>query len=118
MENEVTGNNGKIGGSAATGSVLGAFLAASCCVGPPLFALLGISGMGLIMTVMPYKTEIMALSFLLLGIGFYFAYRKPKVANSACENSGSVIINRVFVWIAAVLVAFFTVSPYLRLLLQ
>ena len=117
MEKEATGKNGKIAGGAAGGSVLGGFLAASCCVGPPLFALFGVSGMGLIMTVMPHQTEIMAASFVLLGVGFYFAYRKPEVANSACENRGSVKTNRAFVWLAAVLVAFFTASPYLRLLL-
>ena len=123
MEKETTGKNGtvatgKIAGGAAAGSVLGAFLAASCCVGPPLFALFGVSGMGLIVTFMPHQTEIMAASFVLLGIGFYFAYRKPKVADSECENPRSVKINRAFVWLAAVLVAFFTASPYLRLLLQ
>lgn len=110
--------NGKIAGTAAAGSVVGGFLAASCCVGPPLFALLGISGMGLIAMFAPHQTEIMAASFVLLGVGFFFVYRKPKGADGACENPRSVKINRAFVWISAGLVVFFAAAPYLRLLLQ
>lgn len=109
--------NGKIAGGVAAGSILAGFLAASCCVGPPLFALFGISGMGLIVTFMPHQTEIMAASFVLLGVGFYFAYIKPGVKCATCEPTPSLRRTRKFVWLAAVLVTFFTAVPYLRLLL-
>ena len=118
MRGKKGSKDGKIAGTAAAGSVLGGFLAASCCVGPPLFALLGVGGLGLIVTVMPHKTEIMAASFVLLGIAFYLVYRKPKTANGACENPGKIKISRAIIWLAALMVAFFTAAPYLRLLLQ
>jgi hypothetical protein len=115
MREKNISKNGKVAGGAAAGSVFTGFLAASCCIGPPLFALAGISGMGLIATVMPYRTEIFAASVLLLSIGFYFAYRKPGGAG-ACETPAGRKINRAFVWIAAGLVLFFAASPYLRIL--
>ena len=120
MEENTGSKNSKIGvgGGAAAGSVVAGFLAASCCIGPPLFALAGISGLGLISTVMPYRTEIIAASFVLLGVGFYFAYRIPAAAGVGCDLPATGKLNRVFVWISAGLVVFFAASPYLRLLLN
>ena len=109
--------NGKIAGGVAAGSILAGFLAASCCVGPPLFALFGASAMGLITTVMPHQTEIITMSIILLGAGFFFAYIKPGVKCATCEPTPSLRRTRKFVWLAAVLVTFFTAAPYLRLLL-
>lgn len=90
------------------GSIATALLATVCCVGPLVLALLGIGGAGLLVTFEPYRALLTILTLCLLGVGFYFTYRKPGVAAAApsgspecaCEQPRSNKAGRVVLWIA------------------
>src|SRR5229473_6221487 len=64
--------------TATVSSIISAFLATACCVGPLVFALLGLGGAGLLVKFEPYRPYFVVLTLGLLGAGFYFTYRKPK----------------------------------------
>ncbi len=69
--------------ASAAGAVGAAFLASLCCLGPLVFAALGIGGAGLLVRFVPYRPYFTALTLALLGAGFYFSYRRPRVAAAA-----------------------------------
>ena len=74
------------GGLLATGSVLTALAATSCCVLPFALFTAGITGawMGQLRALEPYQPYFLGLALACLGGGFYAVYRKPKV--DACED--------------------------------
>lgn len=115
--------------SASLVGALGAAVAASaCCVGPLIFALLGIGGAGALLALEPYRPLFTALTLGLLGVGFYVTYgRKPAAAGPSpavqlggaagedcgCELPRTNRAGRVALWVAAVLVAITLIFPYL-----
>lgn len=122
-----TGDNGerrqgnRLPAAASVGSVLSAFIASACCVGPLVFALLGLGGAGLLLKFEPYRPYFIAATVLLLGTGFYLTYRKPKAAAPegaegeacACPAPRTSRTGRVMLWVATVLVAVFLAFPYI-----
>ncbi|MBC7171003.1 MAG: mercury transporter MerT [Polyangiaceae bacterium] len=108
--------------AASAGSIVSAFLASACCVGPLIFALLGLGGAGLLVKFEPYRPYLLALTFGLLGAGFYFTYRRPRVAQAASGADGAACecpapranrAGKIMLWVATVLVVGFLASPYL-----
>lgn len=107
--------------TASTSSIVSAFIASACCVGPLVFALLGIGGAGLLVKFEPYRPYFIALTVALLGTGFYFTYRKPKVApvrtgegpECACPAPAANRAGKIMLWVATLLVAVFLAFPYL-----
>ena len=107
---------------AATGGVLGAIVASSCCILPLVLFSLGIGGawMGNLTALAPYKPYVLTVTAGLLGYGFYLAYWKP---NRTCHESGACArparnrTERVALWMAALLAfaafAFDYVAPVL-----
>ncbi len=104
------------------GAVVSAFLASLCCLGPLLFALLGLGGAGLLVKFERYRPYFMVLTLGLLALGFYVTYRKPKAAAAAdvqgglacdCEHPKSNRLGKVMLWVATVFVAGFLAFPYL-----
>ncbi|MBI3669220.1 MAG: mercury transporter MerT, partial [Acidobacteria bacterium] len=73
--------NGK---SLAVSSTLAAFLASLCCLGPLVLGGVGF-GAALVATFAPLRPYFLTLSGVLLALGFYLVYRKPKHA-PACEG--------------------------------
>lgn len=105
--------------AASVSSILSAFIASICCVGPLVFALLGIGGAGLLVKFEPYRPLFIAATFALLGTGFYLTYRKPKAAatdggpDCACPKPRANQAGKIMLWIATVLVVAFLSFPYL-----
>lgn len=107
--------------AASLGSIVAAFIASICCVGPLIFALLGVGGAGLLIELEPYRPYFIALTLALLGIGFYFAYRKPKGAAAPstegpqcdCPAPRARRAGKIMLWVATVLVAALLAFPYL-----
>jgi mercuric ion transport protein len=64
----------------AFGSVVSGVLASVCCIGPLVFALLGISGAALARRFEPFRPYLLVLTYGLLGAAFYLAYRPVKAA--------------------------------------
>ncbi|MAM00527.1 MAG: mercury transporter MerT [Alteromonadaceae bacterium] len=76
----------------ASGSVIGAILASSCCILPLVLLSLGIGGawMSNLTALAPYQPYVLIATLVMLGAGFYNVYRKPKNASSAdtCGTDG------------------------------
>ena len=94
---------------AATGSVIGAVLASSCCILPLVLVTLGASGawIGNLTALEPYKPIFAAITFVFLGFGYWQVYRKPKIAceeGSYCATSASNRIAKGALWSATALV--------------
>jgi mercuric ion transport protein len=109
--------------TASISSIFSAFIASACCVGPLVFALLGIGGAGLLVKFEPYRPYFIVVTFALLGTGFYFTYRKPKAAapttaveggpECACPAPRANRAGKIMLLVATVLVLAFLSFPYL-----
>ena len=99
----------KVQKTTLVGSVLTAILASICCIGPLVFAVLGISGAGFIMKFEAYRTLFIVFATALLGAAFYFTYKKKPSEECAdgtyCANPKSDRINKIILWVATGLVA-------------
>lgn len=94
---------------AAIGGIIGAVLAASCCVVPLVLVTLGVSGawIGSLTVLEPYKPIFAVLTAGLLGLGFWHAYFKPAEVceeGSYCASSKSRRLTRSALWIGTVIV--------------
>jgi mercuric ion transport protein len=109
-------------GLLASGSVIGAVLASSCCILPLVLFSLGISGawMSNLTALEPYQPYFIVFTMVMLGVGFYTVYRKPKTACSAdaCGTQGycgTPLADRVIkiaLWSATALVVLALAWPY------
>jgi mercuric ion transport protein len=103
--------------AASISSVLSALLASACCIGPLVLALLGIGGAGLLVKFEPYRPYFMAVTFALLGTGFYFTYRKPRTVSAGgvacdCPAPRASRAGKILLWVATAAVAAFLPFPY------
>ncbi|MBI2375506.1 MAG: mercury transporter MerT [Deltaproteobacteria bacterium] len=103
--------------AANAGAVVSAFVASACCVGPLVFALLGLGGAALLVKLEPYRPYFMTLTFALLGAGFYFTYRKPRAAAvgaaCGCAAPRTNRAGRIMLWAATGLVVALLAFPYI-----
>ena len=110
--------------ASSAGGLLAAFLASICCIGPIVFAALGVgvgatgflaSTAGFLKTLLPYRPLFIGLTAVFLGIGFYVAYRKPTVGDASCQAcvpASGVRPNRWLFWIIAGLAVVLVLAPY------
>ncbi len=107
--------------AASLSSILSAFIASTCCVGPLVFALLGLGGAGFLVKFEPYRPYFIAVTCALLGSGFYLTYGKPKAVAAtmeggpecACPAPSANRAGKIMLWIATVVVVVFLSFPYL-----
>jgi mercuric ion transport protein len=101
---------------ALIGASLVAGVAASlCCILPIVFALAGAGIVGASAFFERWRPLLLGITFALLGLGFYFAYRKPKQAcapGSACERPAINRAGRLWLWIASIFTLLFAAFPY------
>lgn len=106
------------------GSVAAAVAASACCIGPLVFALLGIGGAGFLVALEPYRPVFTVLTVGLLGVGFYLTYRKPAAApvqatgdaagdDCGCEMPKTNRTGKRMLWAATGLVAVALMFPYI-----
>jgi mercuric ion transport protein len=93
----------------AAGGILAALGAASCCVVPFVLFTLGLSGawIGNLTALEPYQPIFALIALGCLGGGFYFVYRKPKVAcaeGSYCAKPSSHRLAKIGLWTATILI--------------
>jgi hypothetical protein len=99
----------------AAGSVFAAITASLCCILPIVFALTGFSILGASALFDAWRTYLLGLTFGLLGLGFYFAYRPRKAQcapGSVCMLPATNRSGRWMFWIATVAVVLFAAFPY------
>ncbi len=106
--------------ASAAASILAALLGSLCCAGPLVGAALGIGGAGFLLRLGHYRLYMMGLATLLLGLGFYFAYRRPTStrgrAACGCDRPKTSRFSRVALWLATFVVIGFLSFPYLAAL--
>ena len=106
----------RLSGLTVAGAVVSGLLASVCCIGPLLLALLGIGGAGLLARFEVYRPIFTVATAALLGVGFWLAYRKPKVVEGdacGCEYPKANRVGRALLWIAAVVAVVFWAFPYI-----
>ncbi len=91
-------------GLLATGGLIGAVLASSCCIAPLAFVTLGISGawIGNLTALAPYQWLFVTATVGFLGAGFWTVYFKPKAAceeGSYCATPTSDRVVKTVLWI-------------------
>ena len=99
----------------ATGSVFAAIIASFCCILPIVFALTGFSILGASALFDASRPYLLGLTFGLLGVGFYFAYRPRKARcapGSACAMPVTNRSGRLMLWLATVAVILVAAFPY------
>ena len=109
----------------SVGGLSAALLASVCCLGPLVFAALGVGigatgflvgAAGFLKELLPYRPAFIGLTILLLGISFYLAYGKPQSA--VCEPGEAYApgtrsgVNRAWFWIMAAFALVLILAPY------
>lgn len=93
----------------ATGGVLGAILASTCCIVPLVLVMLGIGGawVGTLTSLEPYQPYFLGLAAVFLGLGFWHVYfREAPVCedDSYCARPSSSIVTKTVLWSATLLI--------------
>ena len=104
----------KAQGVTLAGSVIGGILASLCCIGPLVFALLGISGAAFAQRFEPLRPYFLVATYALLAGAFYSTYRPAQAEcgpGEACEMPRAKRVGKVMLWIAAVVVLLATTFP-------
>ena len=101
----------------ATGGAVAAAAAASlCCIGPLVFVALGLGAFGASAAFETLRPYLLGAAVLLLAFGFYRIYfRRGNVAcapGEACAVKPSGRATRAALWVAALSVIAFALSPY------
>lgn len=90
----------------AIGSLLSAFLASLCCTAPLMLGGLGIGAGGVssfVKVLVPYRPVFIALTFLLLAVGFIIIYRRKEACSTdpVCAT-GTAKALTIALWVATV----------------
>lgn len=93
----------------ATGGLIGAVLASTCCIAPLVLVTLGISGawIGSLTVLEPFKPYFAAVAFAFIGLGFWQVHFRPKTdcaEVSTCAHPHSSLLTKSALWISTVLV--------------
>ena len=108
--NEINNKDSKVAPKwLATGGILAALGATSCCVLPLALTVLGVSGawMSNLRALSPYQPYFLALSVLAIGYGFYQVYWKPRklcAEGKACGRPIGSNIVKIGLWTGTVIV--------------
>ncbi len=102
-----------------SGSIVSAFLASLCCIGPVVFAIIGAGSLGFAAAFEPYRPYLMSMTVLFLGAGFYFTYRKREIKceDGTCKVESASTLNKAVLWIAATIASVFMFFPQILTLL-
>lgn len=98
------------------GAVFAAVAASACCLGPVVFTAIGSGALSAASTKLaPVRPLFLAMTVVLLGVGFYRTYRAPHTGAACADGSCPPDVNRkarVVLWIAATVVVLFAGFPY------
>lgn len=98
------------------GAIASAVAASACCIGPLMFASLGVGGAGLLVAFEPYRPFFTLATLGLLAIGFYQTYGHPSardIDDCGCEMPRARVAGRRLLWVATALAAIALGFPYL-----
>ena len=101
---------------AAVAGVGAALVASACCIGPVVFSLLGVGALSAsAVRLEPYRPWLLGFTAVLVGAGFYSAYR-PTATAANCDDGTCTPQSRrtakMLAWIAAAIAAVVITFPY------
>jgi mercuric ion transport protein len=101
--------------SALVGSLIAGLLASACCIGPLLLGAVGLGSLGLATALAPLRPWLLGLTVVLIGAGFFLAYR-PQAAEvcapgQACAKPASRRNQRIMLWLVTALAAWLATYP-------
>lgn len=99
---------------ASIGSITSGLVASLCCIGPLVFVVLGLSGTAFFTKFEQYRWIVGTVALGFLALGFFVAYRGEKECapgTSCAINTKRKKLNKIVLWIAAILVVVFIFSP-------
>jgi copper chaperone CopZ len=101
----------------AAGGIITAVVASLCCIGPILVVLLGVGSIGAFSVFENFRPYLIGVTILLLGLGFYFVYRKREVQceDGTCKIQSAGKWNKIGIWSATFLAAIAIAFPYFGL---
>ena len=104
----------------ATGSLLGAIAASTCCVLPVILFALGISGAWIsnLVSLARYKPFFIVLSLVFIGTGFWMVYFKPqilipKVQSTSCYRPFPEKTIKIMLWFSVIIILIVFLIPYI-----
>lgn len=95
-------------------ALISAGIASLCCIGPVLFIALGLGSLGAFAVFEQYRPILLGVTALLLGIAFYFTYRKREITceDGTCKLASGSPKAKVLLWIVALFALGFMSAPY------
>lgn len=102
-----------------TGSIVSAFLASLCCIGPVVLSVIGAGSLGFAAAFEPYRPYLIGVTVLFLGAAFYFTYRKREVKceDGTCKVESASTLNKAILWVVAIAAAIFMFFPQILTLI-
>ena len=101
--------------SALVGSLLAGSLASACCIGPLLLGAAGVGSLGLTTVLAPLRPWLLGLTVVLIGTGFFLAYRPQAVEvcapGQACAKPASRRNQRLALWLVTALAGALATYP-------
>jgi len=104
------------------GGVLAAFFSSFCCIGPVIFAALGV-GAGatgflvgsarFAVSMTPYRPFFVLATVAFLGLGFYTVYRKESVCDGIQCSPDRLKKTKMLLWVVSIVSMILVLSPYL-----
>lgn len=85
------------------GSLVPSFLVSTCCLGPTLYVLFGVSvgGLSIFTPLDPYRPFFMLAAIGLLGYAFYHLYIRPPQFDCVADGRSALRTSRFFFWAAS-----------------
>ncbi len=103
-------------GWTVAGAAVAGLLASACCLGPVVAVVLGFGSAAFAVALEPYRPYLIALTLLLLGLAFYFVYRKPRAEacgpEGACRTAPRERTLKVLLWVVTAIVLASLTFPY------
>lgn len=100
---------------ALSGAILAAVAASLCCVGPVLFAVLGLGVFSAATVFNSARPYLLVVAILVLAFGFYrtyFARQQACAPGEACAANPNGRASRIVLWLTSIAVLAFALSPY------
>ena len=85
------------------GSLAPSFLVSTCCLGPTLYVLFGVSvgGLSIFAPLEPYRPFFILAAVGLLGYAFYHLYIRPPRFDCVADGKSALRTSRFFFWVAS-----------------
>ena len=120
MDNKVIKSDKATKKIIATGGLLGAIAASTCCVLPVILFALGISGAWIsnLVSLARYKPFFIVLSLVFIGTGLWMVYFKPqisipKIQSTSCYRPFSEKTIKIMLWSAVIIILIVFLIPYI-----